>query len=703
MTSLAPFLPRPAEPPLDARFRALGAPNRWEGLASDGVETGREDGVLTLAPLPDAASATDGSLWGFGLPSHFATAPDGRHVLLDRESERLKLLEPCLCRFAAPPHLAVPGATAVLIAGQRLYVSLGGADPRVQVWDRRALILRAEWRPPAAPGRQPGVMALAHGILWLADAGTGALLRFALHGAYLGAVDGIGAVAALQTDGCGALWMLRQASAKAQRIGPDGTVEETAPAAHLIADRFDAPPARSLRDGSLLVHGCQHGPARFAPDGTALPPPPDALLATRYELKGQLIGPRLDSGIETCQWHRIVAMLDLPEGCRVAFSVLTANLPLDRETVLSQPDSAWTSLPSPRHSGDDALITARPGRYLWLRATLQGPGDATPALTRVKVEFPRVSLAEHLPPAFHADPVASDFTTRFVAVMDRPLRDVEARIDTDPARYDPDSAPALAEDDMLGLIARWIGLEFEPRWSEDRRRRLLRAYSRVLKRIGTPEALRALLFAYAGWTRPDPAAHRTTPDACPPRCGLPDCPGPDLPPLILEHWRLRRWLFLGAGRLGDAAVLWGAGILDRAILDRGATLGRSRIDGVRDALRDPFHHGAHIFSLFLPARLARDPAERGAIARLVALVQPAHTAARLIWVAPRMRVGVQASIGFDSVIARYPEATARLGDMQLGRGSVTPTAPADRPTRLGRTSHLGPHHGAAPPSKEGRP
>lgn len=699
MTSLAPFLPRPLEMPHDARWTSMGAPNPWQPMSADGIDAARADRALTLAPDSPAASlgAPDGSFGGLLPPRTFAPAPDMRHVLLDPRARRLLVFEPCLCAFAAVPclpsgRLAPIAPIAVLVVRNRLYVSEAGVQAAVLVYERGGLVLRASWRPPTgttAQPWQPGLMAFAKGVLWVADAANGALHRFARTGVHLGTIDGAGALAALAADNSGGIWIVRQGEGIARLIGKAGDELETASDADALRSRFDCPPVRVLADGSLLVTDCATEPGRFAPDGTRLAAPEATLLAPSFGGEGTFISRAIDSGIETCLWHRIVACAELPAGTRIELSCLTADAPLTDAAALAMPPSAWSQLPRLVDGECDLLIRALPGRYLWLKAKLFGPGAATPRLTRVDIEFPRVTLARQLPAAFREDPVSADFTDRFVSVMDRPLRDVERRIDHHAALYDPEAAPARPGADMLGFIAGWIGLGFESRWPIERRRRMLSAMARLLYLRGTPEGMRQALIAYFGWRTP-PAADRTTvPCGCHPRCGLPAAPSPGLPMLILEHFRLRRWLFLGAGRLGDAAVLWGNGILDKVELDRGTRIGASRLDSAHDTLRDPFHHAAWKFSLFLPKCYGRDAAERGSIERLVDQFKPAHTAARIVYVAPLMRIGIQASLGFDAVIGRYPAATTTLGAMRLGRGSVTPVPPSDSPRRLGGDSHLG--------------
>ena len=81
------------------------------------------------------------------------------------------------------------------------------------------------------------------------------------------------------------------------------------------------------------------------------------------------------------------------------------------------------------------------------------------------------------------------------------------------------------------------------------------------------------------------------------------------PPLVLEHYRLRRWLFLGHGRLGDEAVLWGDSIVNRTRLDgktvRRAQVGVTRLDTWQDPLRDPFYVYAHKFTRVRARRHSR--------------------------------------------------------------------------------------------------
>ena len=141
------------------------------------------------------------------------------------------------------------------------------------------------------------------------------------------------------------------------------------------------------------------------------------------------------------------------------------------------------------------------------------------------------------------------------------------------------------------------------------------------------------------------------------------------PPLVLEHFRLRRWFEAGASTLGDRTVLWGQSIVNRSQLGSSAQVGVSALQGTQDPLRDPFHVYAHKFTVFVPASAGRTQERRRALEQLVAWGSPAHTLGNVEYVDARLRIGIQSSIGLDTVVARLP-AGVTLGQTRLGPASV---------------------------------
>jgi hypothetical protein len=171
------------------------------------------------------------------------------------------------------------------------------------------------------------------------------------------------------------------------------------------------------------------------------------------------------------------------------------------------------------------------------------------------------------------------------------------------------------------------------------------------------------------------------------------------PPLILEHFQLRRWLFVGTGRLGDEAALWGRSIVNRSQLNETARAGVTQIIGTQDPYRDPFHVYAHRFSVFVPACFGTSDAARRSLINLLESERPAHTVYQLEFVEPRFRIGFQSTIGFNSVVGKYPGSVRLTGDepgtpvgpasVLSGPGSCTaPDFEIGRNSTIGSTTRL---------------
>lgn len=434
-------------------------------------------------------------------------------------------------------------------------------------------------------------------------------------------------------------------------------------------------------------------------DKDKLPPP----VGTSYEKTGAYQGTPLDSALYRCQWHRVILYGQIPPGASVVVSTYTTET-----DVLPDPNKVvWETLQTARTVADtwDCLIRSGGGRYLWLKLEFRGNGRVTPKLERIVIEFPRISLSRFLPAVFLAEPHSADFTDRFLSLFDTTLRSIETQIDRIAACFDPMSAPVVRDAqgrDFLSWLASWIGITLDRHWPEAKQRRFLKQSGRLFDLRGTREGLwRQLLLLLElepvqQGCRTEPPRFRCSPpplNCAPPPSPLPWTP----PPLILEHFKLRRWLFVGAGRLGEQAMLWGKRIVNRSQLDNGAVLGGSQLITTQDPYRDPFHVYAHRFTVFVPVRYRCVETQRRALEKLLAAESPAHTVYQLHYVEPRFRIGFQSMIGFDSVIARLPPET-RLGETKLGSASLLgappyaqgePSFEIGKQGRIGTTTKLG--------------
>jgi phage tail-like protein len=504
--------------------------------------------------------------------------------------------------------------------------------------------------PPAYPQWTPWDVAVtARGRLLVTDHSGGLVHVLTCDGNHLAAWDGAGddpavpplvAPTAVAVDRDGRIYVAQDGDPVVRVLDQAGHVIELRETTQGLAERF-CPPAFGV-----------------APDGTitlaSLIPPP----LPRYALTGTFLTAALDSRLHRCVWHRLRLDARVPAGTNVTVHALTADVPLSGAEVAALPDDRWRGGQVHGVVGEapwDCLLLTPPGRYLWLRLTLTGSGAGTPEVRTVTVDYPRMTSARFLPAAFREEPVSADFTERFVALLDRVRETVTQKIGGFAALLDPYAAPdgTGGTPDFLGWLASWLGLATDLRLPPQRRRRLVAEAHRLYRLRGTPAGI---------------VAH------------LEICLG--VPVRLLEDFTLRRWLFVGSGRLGDRAAVWDAEVVSRLQLDTRGELGGVALVGSTDPLRDPIHVYAHRFRVYVPTAESDDL--RRLAERVVELAKPAHTHGSVVFVAARMRVGVQAFVGVDSVIGAVPDRPGnRLGnDTLLG----TPARPS---MRVGRTTRVG--------------
>lgn len=695
-------------------------------IGLDGVEIAAGAPALALEPTPDATrrmTEASGSFGGLRMPINAALGPAGDVYVLDPQSARLKRFDPCCCRFEPVPcFLRLSAASdpcavsspprapldllgephGIAIGGGELYVA-DSAHARVVRYAMNGFTARGALRLPRSQASRtwyPFALAFdGRGRLHVADPRNGCIDVFDRRGHWRAAypVPAGGTPVALafdcgdrlhvvlstsepvlesRNDGLGARWAW-PAGAGTALVVRSGEAFESVVDRASQARGFHTPPMPIDARGHLHL-ACEEGEAVFDALGLRLRRE-SRVAEERYVRRGRYRSRALDSRIEGCQWHRIELRGTLPEGCTVKVSTLTAQVDLDEAELAATPANAWSAAAAATAMDGagrwDCLVQSAPGRFLWLALELAGDGRSTPVLDAVVAEFPRISLRRYLPAVFGAEPMSADFTDRFTAIFDTTLRSIERRLDHLSDLFDPRSTPT----DFLGWIASWIGLTVARDWPEDRRRRYIKEAARLYCLRGTPLGLWRQLLLFLGMDRPLCLDERGVKRCAPVRnCGPdPVCVPAPPPPLILEHFRLRRWLHAGRGRLGDDAMLWGEKIVGRSQLSAGARTGETRLDGTPDPLHDPFLVHAHRFSVFVPARVRDHEGERRALEQLLARETPAHAQCDVRYVEPRFRVGVQATIGLDGVVARTPR-DVRLGANALGHGSILTAPPARR-------------------------
>ncbi|MGR9072443.1 MAG: phage tail protein [Gammaproteobacteria bacterium] len=709
----AAFLPKIHHPPHDPYSWVLDAGTGWRIGHAEGVEKSPAAGRLSLSPLPGSGRRLDepgGSFGGLTLPVNAALNGCADLYLLDTVQQSIKRFDPCICRFGLLPCIGGEGgrprqfrqARAIAAHCGQLYVCDAG-NHRIQVFTLPDLSLRAIWRSPrqlAEPWRIVDLVFTNSGHALAADEANSAVHRLDREGDCLESFLGVGTPRALATDCQGNLYVLSEGGEGAAVLNPEtGEILAHVARPDEIAARFPSLPLNIGENGVLQLTGLCRDAAEdvfFDLRGNPVEKPLSGS-PSFYPKEGTYISQALDSGIYRCRWDRLKIHGAAPARTRVRVLTYTAETELPMELISSLPDDAWSTrqtAPSgsldPAEESWDCLIRSDEGRFLWLKLVFLGNGDAAPQISRVTAWFPRISLRRYLPAVFGAEPISADFTDRFLALFDRTLRSVEDRIDRQAALFDPLSAPAgEGRGDFLGWLASWIGISLDRRWTLQKRRNYLKNAGKLFRYRGTLPGLRDQLYLYLGMHA---EGHCRDDAGCGP-CRTEAGPKWRPPPLILEHFKLRRWLFLDGGRLGDQARLWGERIVNRTRLGGEAADGQGRLGVTRllthqDPLRDPFHVYAHIFSVFVPYRCFRSPQARKGLERLLENERPAHTECRIVYVKPRFRIGVQSMIGFDSVIACYEEGHRLDEKTKLGRGTILTSETAGAGAQIGRTTRL---------------
>jgi phage tail-like protein len=689
--------------------------------ASQGMSVSAESG-LRLAARPDGPLALDwpdGSVGGLGLPLGMALDRDFRLYVLDPEAPwRIRRFEPSREAFEPLPGLGGRGreprqfdrpANIGLLRGN-LYVADRG-NARMQVFDLRTLALRHLWEGVGTPldvaaGPRFAWMLTEDGRVYRHRPG-GDWPVFVLR--LTGAPDWGRILVDLQ----GRLYVLRVPEGgdppALHVFDVNGEPLEVVQDGGDVHDRFAPPAVRlffNLRGATRPAPGQGYfclpaelaalcdarvplaPPAPERPLALCLPaggvPPAGAQIFDRrgraveldpaelaetpaYGDRGVWISKALDSDRYRCQWHRVALdMATLPAGTRVIVSTLSADAEAPQP---AEGDPRWVegfrlagTLDRPGaapEEPDDFLVQSRPGQYLWLKIVLEGDGFGTPALHKLQVHYPRQSYLDYLPAIFAEEGESRWFLERFLSIFQTEWDELEGQIADLPALFDPDAVPGGP---LLDQLARWIALPLEGTWDAEQRRNLLRLVRRFYPQRGTAAGLRLFLQA---------TLQNIT--------GL-SPEGQGLFPVLVEGFRRRDHAFLAAGGApgtGTASYpLWSPAVVDRLQTGAHARAGEVRLVSTNDPARDVFHTYAHRFQVYLPAGWVRSAADESMVRRALDAEKPAHTGYDLCLVPARFRVGVQSTVGLDTVVGGIP--VARLACPQELKDAAPSRPPSQR-------------------------
>lgn len=342
----------------------------------------------------------------------------------------------------------------------------------------------------------------------------------------------------------------------------------------------------------------------------------------------------LDSGIHQCQWHRLALTLDLPPKTVLDVFYHSSDDPIVKnkiDQILSDPakstqekansiDNQIGTWVGPENNPKDMLFRKKTGRYLWLKLALSTFDEKVrPAVTEMRVYYPRTSYLRYLPAVYQEDPASSEFLERFLSIFETAFYGLETEISSVFKYFDPDTTP----ESFLTWLASWLNLGLEEEWPEVRKREFIRRASELYKLKGTSLGIQRLVEIYTGHT-----------------------------PFLLEHSRIGKPIVLGGHfKLGVNSLIIKTPV-------RGFRLGDDSILGrvaIRDTVQlpeDPFLQIAHHFTIILDLSTEEFALYEKGLARILDEEKPAHTIYNLR-VIKDMRVGIGSYVGVSTKIADY--------------------------------------------------
>jgi phage tail-like protein len=397
-----------------------------------------------------------------------------------------------------------------------------------------------------------------------------------------------------------------------------------------------------------------------------------------YISSGALTFGPLDAGEES-RWSRAAAKCVVDEHTSVRLEHYS-------DDISNPVGVGWLAAPC-----NDLLLDGR--RYLWLRVTLSSLlASASPSLVQLEAHTAGDSYLDYLPYVYTHDPdrpglsklvveqedpsqfepgdlgylralysrspVEADFISRVLELARSQLGDLELEIADLHKLCDPATTPAA----WLNWLSTWMAFDLPMRLKDGRH----------------PQEVRHILLELAELYR-----RRST------FRGLPDFVElySNVRPHIFEEFRARpAWV------LDETGLGFGSGLPDREL--EGVLVGESVVGetGPEDASKfglAAFASTAHRFSVLVPPARGLDGPNRNVITRIVEAEKPAHTAVHICFLKPSMKVGLQARVGLDAIVALEPEPISLDEGADLGIGTRLAGVTAGAAGALGRHGQVG--------------
>lgn len=270
----------------------------------------------------------------------------------------------------------------------------------------------------------------------------------------------------------------------------------------------------------------------------------------------------------------------------------------------------------------------------------------------------------YLPAIFSEDPDQAILLDRLLSLYESFFSDVEERIEYLPQYLDPQAAP----DDWLSWLAGFLALELDERWTSEKKRDLIQHAMDMYARRGTAPGLIEVLENLVGLM-----VHIEEPIQIASWWVLAE--DENAPQPILDNARLGFTTRLVSAQV-DGAVLGSSAQLDQSHLIRGEEFGTPLFESL-----------AHRFSVEIyRGQVVNSPKVLELVKEIIEQEKPAHSSYHLCIIEPSMRVGFQARLGIDTLVAG-PLSTPQIDSQgETGTGQVLG---GEQSGRIGLQSQIG--------------
>ncbi len=368
---------------------------------------------------------------------------------------------------------------------------------------------------------------------------------------------------------------------------------------------------------------------------------------------GAFVGGPFTIGTEAVAWFRLRVFAD-PLAADEHLEVFTlasdaAPTPVNLSDALPFASPEWHQaprdltdvlIPGRREHAGDPLLPGQPARQLWIGGVLRGNESSSPRIHQIRVEYGRDTSIRSLPAVYGRETAPRERLERLLALHEGPFAELDEVIDDLPHLFDPAASPAAAHPAWLPWLAAWLDFDLTDRWTETQTRELVASAFDLYGRRGTIEGLRRYLKIYAGVN-----ARITEPAAA-----------------------ARLWVLGETSTLGFTTQLASAAA-GGAVLDSSATLDASHLTRGEHFGASLFEDVAHRFCVDIYCGDLRRSHVLDEVRAVLDREKPAHTVYGLRLIGARMRVGVQAQVGIDTVVAKQQRGAtlgALLGNARLG-------------------------------------